>query len=94
MLFKNIYEGNCTEIDYLWRKYWKTYNKFQIILVLKGEKIRKTLFISVQELGSQCEVKNVRTATTVLDSKIFLHFKIEDVFSLSQTRQYIKKRSR
>ena len=61
-------------------------------LVLKGEKIRKTLFISVQELGSQCEVKNVRTATTVFDSKIFLHFKIEDVFSLSQTRQYIKKK--
>ena len=59
--------------------------------MLKGEKIRKTPFISVQELGSQCEVKNVRTATTVLDSKIFLHFKIEDVFSLSQTRQYIKK---
>ena len=60
-------------------------------LVLKGEKIRKTLFISVQELGSQCEVKNVRTATIVFDSKIFLHFKIEDVFSLSQTRQYKKK---
>ena len=60
-------------------------------LVLKGEKIRKTLFISVQELGSQCEVKNVRTATIVFDNKIFLHFKIEDVFSLSQTRQYIKK---
>lgn len=59
--------------------------------MLKGEKIRKTLFISVQELGSQCEVKNVRTATIVFDSKIFLHFKIEDVFSLSQTRQYIKK---